>query len=386
MRNGFKIVDTEIHLVEPTDLWANNLPEPYRSQTRVISGKDGKSQNTGKRFELGGKVMGTQLDPNEWELLVRKQGRRRLTEEPRLLDAVKHCIPSVYLEGMDAEGIDVALLMPTLTFQATTWDDLAPDHALAMCRVYNDFVHTFTKASPSRLKFWAWLPRQSPELAAQEARRCVEELGAIGAALPMRAVNGHLLSDDIFTPLWKEMTRLGKPIAFHVGGSPVSDDLRQRYRGRRHGAIIGRTMIRQFYASTSVAELILGGVLEDYPDMQVMIQEAAVSWLPWLLWNMDELYEMYEPDLDFTLSIKPSEYFRRQCYAVVDCGEDIVKLTIDYGLLDNLVISTDYPHHDCMFPEAINTFLGHRGINEEAMRKILWDNAARLFALEEVAV
>jgi predicted TIM-barrel fold metal-dependent hydrolase len=381
MKNGFRIVDTELHLVEPTDLWTKNLEEPYRSRTKVIHGPSGKAEDAGKRFEIGGQMMGASRAPNEWEQLVRKQGRRRFKEQPHLREAAANCVPEVYLRGMDTEGIDLALLMPTLTFQATTWDDMEPGHALAMCRAYNNFAHQFTLADPARLRFWAWLPRHDATLAAQEARRCIEELGAIGAALPMRAVNGHILTEDFFEPLWVEMERLNKPIGFHVGGSPKGDDIRARYNGRRAGGLVGRAMARQFYGSTTAAELILGGILERHPGLRVIVMEAAVSWLPWLLWCMDELWEMYAEDLDYPLPIAPSAYFKRQCHAVVDCGEEAARVAVDYGLVDNLIGSTDYPHHDSLFPHAIDTFLGLKGLDEQAKRKILWDNAARLFNL-----
>ena len=36
---------------------------------------------------------------------------------------------------------------------------------------------------------------------------------------------------------------------------------------------------------------------------------------------MDEQWEMFEPDVDYQLSLKPSEFFAHNCYAVVDCSE-----------------------------------------------------------------
>jgi len=299
-----------------------------------------------------------------------------------LLKARTDCTPPVYLEGMDVEGVDVALLMPTLMLGMSAMDDVDPQHMLALCRVYNDWAASFTRGDPERFKFWAWVPRQDPKLAAAETRRCVTELGAIGAAMPSPAVNGVLLSEEAFYPLWEELQQLGVPIAFHPSGGRLRDDVRSRYRGHRRTGVIQRTMARQFYASTAVSELILGGALDDFPSLQVVIMEAGVSWLPWLLWWMDEQWEMFAPDVDYKLSLTPTEYFKRQCYGVVDCSEDIARYAIDYGLADRLLISTDYPHHDSPFPNGMQMFLDHTGINDEHKRAILWDNAARLFKLQ----
>ncbi|HEY1295178.1 MAG TPA: amidohydrolase family protein, partial [Chloroflexota bacterium] len=232
-----------------------------------------------------------------------------------------------------------------------------------------------------RFKFWAWVPKHDPRLAADEARRCVEELGAVGAAMPSPAVNGQLLSNEFFYPLWDELQRLKVPVGFHPSSGRTVDDIRKRYRGQRRTGVIQRTIARQFYAGTAVAELILGGALEDYPDLQVVVMEAGVSWLPWLLWWMDEQWELFEPDLDYKLSLRPSEYFTRQCYGVVDCSEHIARYAIDFGLEDRLLISTDYPHHDSPFPHGMEMFLAHAGITDAQKRKIMWDNGARLFGL-----
>src|SRR5439155_5646591 len=249
------------------DLFEKNLEEPYRSITRVAGPPEGRLKDGGKRFELGGKVGDNSV--NESAQLVQKQSARRLREEPLLLKARTDCRPEVYLEGMDLEGVDVAVLMPTLMLGLSAMDDVDPAHMAALCRVYNNWAYEFTRGDPLRFKFWAWVPRQDAKLAAVEARRCVQELGAVGAAMPSPAVNGNLLSDDFYYPLWAELEQLQVPIGFHPSGGRLRDDVRARYRGHRRTGVIQRTIARQFYAATAVTELILGGALEDFSQLQV---------------------------------------------------------------------------------------------------------------------
>ena len=47
---------------------------------------------------------------------------------------------------------------------------------------------------------------------------------------------------------------------------------------------------------------------------------------------------------------------------------------------DLVVISTDYPHPDSAFPHAMDEFFS-LGMPEEARRKVLWDNCAKLYGL-----
>ncbi len=43
-------------------------------------------------------------------------------------------------------------------------------------------------------------------------------------------------------------------------------------------------------------------------------------------------------------------------------------------------MSSDYPHSDGAFPEAISQFLG-LAFDAEQRKKILWDNCARLYGI-----
>ena len=76
----------------------------------------------------------------------------------------------------------------------------------------------------------------------------------------------------------------------------------------------------------------------------------------------------------------PSEYFKRQCYIALDVDEEpAVDAVNDMGA-EYFVVSSDYPHSDGAFPEAIEQFLG-LPLNDEQRRKILWDNCARLYGI-----
>jgi predicted TIM-barrel fold metal-dependent hydrolase len=130
----------------------------------------------------------------------------------------------------------------------------------------------------------------------------------------------------------------------------------------------------------SLAELIFGGVLERHPDVRAVIMETGASWLLWQLWRMDEMWERYRTDVDYAPPLKPSEYIRRQCFLTVDADEWPIRYLFDAGYGDCLVFTSDYPHHDCAFPEAVNEFLKLDGISNDSKRRVLWDNAQRLLA------
>ena len=77
----------------------------------------------------------------------------------------------------------------------------------------------------------------------------------------------------------------------------------------------------------------------------------------------------------------PSEYFRRQGFCAVECDENFVAHVVAAVGDDNLVTTTDYPHGDSRYPEAVNGFLD-LPLTDSDKRKILWDNCARFYAVD----
>lgn len=375
------VIDCDVHTMEPLDLWEKHLPEPWRSKTRIIPipPRDGQMEQAGLEVEIDGQ---------HWPLyrsgdleLVASQSKRRMAESPELAEATIAPTPELYLKAMDKEGIDIAVLMPTFCFFLVRVDGIDPEHALAMCRVYNDYAYEFCQKNPERLKFWAWVPPHDPHLAAREARRCVQDLGAVGVAMSKGAVNGKLLSDEFFYPLWEEIERLNVPFGLHglSGGDLLVDNIARRYHRHERTGLTIHSLLAPFYAHTSVAELILGGVLERFQKMKVLLMESDVGWVPWLLQRMDEKWETYGPDLDYSLPLKPSDYFKRQCYMVMEPEDDLVNNVIARLGDKSILFSGDYPHHDSAWPYAVSNVLGRKDLSDETKGNILWNNSRDFF-------
>jgi predicted TIM-barrel fold metal-dependent hydrolase len=131
----------------------------------------------------------------------------------------------------------------------------------------------------------------------------------------------------------------------------------------------------------AMARFVCAGVLARHPKLRVAFLEANCSWAPWLLWRMDEHYELegdiYMPEL----TMPPSEYFKRQCYVSVEPDESPVRHMIEDFGADQLVFSTDYPHGDSRYPDAVSSFL-ELPLSDEVKRKILWENCANFYSVQ----
>lgn len=128
MKQDFRVIDSELHLMEPFDLWERGLAEPLCSWTKVVPPPEGHLAPSATRFAIGRDAT---LPPDHTSVVL-KQALRRWPDDHHMVKASTQCSPEVFLEGLDIEGIDVAILTPTLGIAVTTRDDLEPQHALAL--------------------------------------------------------------------------------------------------------------------------------------------------------------------------------------------------------------------------------------------------------------
>jgi len=91
------------------------------------------------------------------------------------------------------------------------------------------------------------------------------------------------------------------------------------------------------------------------------------------------IWEKFGPGCERQISTMPSEYFKRQCYIALDVDEEPAVDVVNKLGAGYFVVSSDYPHSDGAFPEAIEQFLS-LALSGAQRRQILWDNCARLYA------
>ena len=124
MKHGMRVIDTDLHLIEPLTLWEQRLPEPFRSLTRVAPDHEGHRKVTGYEFQIGER----RFSPAQW--LIQKQSLRRWQESPHLGQAQTDCNPELYLEGMDTEVASVLAQKGITTRDALA--DLAVDELVEL--------------------------------------------------------------------------------------------------------------------------------------------------------------------------------------------------------------------------------------------------------------
>ncbi len=290
--------------------------------------------------------------------------------------------PHARIHDMDQEAIDAAFLYPTLGLFFGGLKD--PNLSAAICRAYNRWLIDYCKPYPDRLFGIAMLPMQSVELAIDEMKYAREVLGMHGGFLRPNPYQGRTLHHPDYDRFWAQAQDLDFSIGLHggveSGGMPaVGVD---RFEGRVAKHVAAHTM-EMMLASLSV---IMCGVCERFPALRFGFLESGGGWIAGWLDRMDrhfddtERADVLRDKNDFKLSMRPSEYFRRQCWISFEPVEGCLSYLADYIGPEKILWATDYPHGDG-FPGAPELILKRPELSEETKRKILAEGAIRFYKL-----
>jgi predicted TIM-barrel fold metal-dependent hydrolase len=284
--------------------------------------------------------------------------------------------PHARIKDMDEEGVDVSILYPSIGLTYGGMRD--PELAAACCRAYNNWMADFCKPYPQRLYNVAPVPLIDVDAAINEMRRVVKEHSVKSVAIRPNPYNDRRISDSAYNPFWAEAQELDCTIAIH---SAVSGELPtagfERYPNFFQRMIIAHPLEQQM----ACMDLTCGGVLEKYPRLRVAFLEAGGGWIGYWLARLDEFFEKIGHMLP-PLTLKPSEYFRRQCFVSCEPDDVALKTAVPLGLEDILMWASDYPHFDCTFPGVVDELREScDSLPESAQRKIMGDNAARCYGL-----
>jgi uncharacterized protein len=373
MKNGFKAMDSDMHVMEPCDLWQRYIDKKFFDRAPI--GLNRHKRDLGVQVE--GKVM-----PRPTPKPIPELGpiRERILNEKYPEEEARNFDNLAQLRAMDKEGLDVAILYPSRGLFVLAIDGLDPELAAAIAKAYNDWLHDFCKIASDRMYGAAIVAPHDVSSAVEETRRVVKELGFRSILMRPNHVNGRMWSDPYYDPLWEECQKLGIPVGFHEAGRVYLPQpaLHQFIPSFTMFNTLSFPMANMF----ACADMIYGGVLERFPKLKVAYLEGNCAWIPWLLWRMGEYAELTGVAEHPQMKLEPLEYFQRQCWGSVECDEVVAKNLPDFGLEDNIVFSTDYPHLDVKYPHAVESFL-KLPFSEQTKRKYLWDNCARLYGFDD---
>jgi predicted TIM-barrel fold metal-dependent hydrolase len=292
-----------------------------------------------------------------------KKGIRRLTD------------PDLRIRDQDLDGVRGEVLYGILGASQRLED---PEAATEVMRIYNDWLADFCATHPNRFAGIASIPNHDMDAAVAEVRR-VAERGAVRGIEVALTTDMKPLFDPHWEPLWRAASETGLPVHFHtIGGKKLDTSGMAELQARQ--AFACHITHFQLNMATKLMEIIYGGALEAFPEMRVVIGESGIGWIPYVLDHMDLEWEDQFKDL--TLTMKPSRYWHRQCFATYQSDPVGIRL-LDLLGEDNVMWGSDFPHPDGVWPDS-REFLQREtsGLPDATRRKLVAGNAARLYGFD----
>lgn len=349
-------IDADGHVLEPESAWLEHLdPALHHAAPRFVTDNQGRA-----RLLIAGEMFHIAPRGPDWPPPPLREGG--VSAKARL-------------EDMDSEGIDTSILFPSTGLYLGGVQD--PTLQTELCRAYNEWLAGFCAADPSRLVGVALVPQRSMAGAAEESRRCIEELGFRGVMLRPNPVGGSHLDDPYWSDLWSLLEGLGAPLLLHEG---TTGNVPQSGGDRYDNFLYRHACSHPHEQQMACMELIMGGVLERHPGLRVAFLESGCGWVPYWLERLDEHLEEWG-HASAPLELRPSEYFSRQCFVSCEPDERTLPAVVDQIGDESILFATDYPHPDGIFPGVVDALASRSDIGETTKRNILRENARRLFSL-----
>jgi predicted TIM-barrel fold metal-dependent hydrolase len=287
--------------------------------------------------------------------------------------------PAFVIEDhMDKFGITYAILNPASILDLGGLPDV--DLAAAMAYATNEWTINEWLPVDSRFLAAVCIAPRDPQQAADEIRRVGTNPRFV--QVTSTAAPSCLMGSRFMWPIYEACDEVGLPFSTHVGGADHG------VNAGTYSAGFASTFCEYHFgiclpAIYNLVSMVTEGVFERFPNMKFVITEYGMAWLPFVLWRLDMEYRANRMDVPWLTKL-PSAYIREsvrfttQPLEEPESPQDLVKFLELFGGDDLLMFASDYPHWDSDTPDLVL-----RAFPDEWKQKIFWDNAAKLYNLDE---
>ena len=389
----YEIISADAHILEPPEIWDTWLPKQYRDKApKLVKDVDG-----GDAWQFAGapdpdpiglvSTPGMAWDQFRWTGVTYD-------------DARAGCYNGAErLSDMDLDGVDAEVLFPPQRTIGHFLGDEDDAFVLAGVEAYNNFLfEEFMAPDPTRLVGMAQIPSLGVGSAIETLRKA-KARGFLGVVISCWPAGGDGICDDD-DPFWAAAEDEGVPVCIHI--NLISRRARQKQRkaaaasaasggGGLYGGKAAKANAKAVaglggvFATVpgTIGQLIFTGVFERFPNLHVSMIETGVGWIPHFLEQIDDRYWRNRSWGNIPIKEPPSYYWFRNMSATFISDRNGIANRHAVGI-DNIMWSTDYPHHGNDWPysrKTIDDMMGHISRDERA--KIVGGNAARIFRLED---
>ncbi len=359
------MISADSHVQEPADIYGERLPKRLRHRAPRIEERDGKRYmivdgKKPRRLDLAEKA--TTEDDQDREFRRDPTGGRDL---------------GIRIQDQARDGVLAEVIYPNTSL--FLYNSRDPEYQLAVAQAYNDWAIELFGAERHRFAPVAIVPVEDVVEAVKEVERAAK-LGFKAVKIPITMTRRPYNRPE-YEPLWAACAANGIILSLHAFSN--AEDTYPEDWGEEVGVggALAHMAMSMADGQNPVALLISSGALQRHPDLKVVIVECGAGWLAWLLYVLDEQIKKKHMWVKPKLDLLPSEYFARQGF--VTFSDDPVALrNLPFTGAQSLLWGSDYPHDEGTFPHSravVDRIF--QGVAESDKRKIVHDNAARLYGL-----
>lgn len=265
-------------------------------------------------------------------------------------------------------------------------DTVVPELQWAGARAHNRWITEFCADNPLRRIGLAIIPMFWGVEAALEEVKSAYKNGLKGILIPALIGDNPGYNDVKYHPVWAFCEEHGMVVHTHSG--PAA-----KYDMHAPGAMGVFLTEFAWWAARPIWYMIFGGVFEKFPRLKFCITEVSEFWVPSMLEMMDVRASVRHTsgklgDYRSHLTMKPSEYFRRNCYVSASAHFDEGSTAVRHEIgINNIMWGSDYPHPEGSWPNTRRKLIETLGpLPAAEVELILSTNAIRCYDLDKSAL
>jgi predicted TIM-barrel fold metal-dependent hydrolase len=350
METEHMVVDTDAHYLEELENLAEYI-DPSDPWKRRIEGEPGKitPSNTPDHYHYG--------------RIKREERNRPMTPED---------VPA----AMDKLDID-QILMLSHTMISFSRIDAEDRRSIVLARAYMEYMLDNVLDPDEGIYTAIPVPHQDPQESLELIDDYADERGVVGLCM-ITSGAAPPLGHRRYEPIYAEAEKRGLPVIFHAGGSSLDD-----FHIPGFEEFIETHSLGFLWSNMAqLTSILIQGVPEKFPDLDFVLQEAGIMWVPAYTARLDSEYLKRREEAPM-LENRPSEYAREIYYGTQPIerpvSQEYFQATIDaIGGPEQLMYASDYPHWDYDPPNSITDI---PFLSDEEKSQILGGNASEVFGL-----
>lgn len=259
---------------------------------------------------------------------------------------------------------------------------MAAEPGLALAQDINNALKQAVDRHPDRFRALGELPFHAPQLAVNELRRCINDLGFVGAMMAGSVgCTGKFLDDPEFDELLSEFEALDVPLYLHPGIAPPA--VINTYYTFPGNPLLSATMAGMGWGwhnevAVHVLRLAVSGTLDRHPNLKIVVGHQG-EMLPMMLQRCDAMFDKRI----FGLKREVSEALRSQVWLAISGMFSLppTQIAIQTWGVDRILFANDYPYIDA---QRVPDFIRALGdvIGPSDLRKICQTNTEALFKVK----